>query len=418
MTSPTAPTGFIFAVWTALLLMPSASAAFELSSLVRPPAFTPINPNEPYDGFQIKLTSKFIFRPSLFQTEGAVLGLCVIFMLIHFVGKLRNRQIAEAWSRKAIPVLKEEFAAVVGDENGKGMLMWNGGSDAVIFASGRRGCQSLHTVFSLKPRHEPLQRIYNTVSDIVLANTVPSSRDQIVLTFTLPQTADNVIGVFGLVDKSVLQVTRSGRFDLTFTKVVDGDQAVTSRDLSAKWAIMSESPDLTDQFLGEPESRGQNQRTKIGIPDVLATPAGDLLQSLILTDQPAERPTAGPIAVDKRSRKLIITFNIPRSAAETEASLGLIRLGANIVDAIEKGSIRPRQETFAKLRKTRADVDKELHEEATKEQREAEEEARQEAKRKAEKEKLDKLSPAEQAKRKEIEKKRQLKKSGMKMKMR
>ncbi|KAN0060912.1 hypothetical protein ACQY0O_006646 [Thecaphora frezii] len=415
-----APVGFIFAAWTALLLSSPASA-LELPSFLkpgaasnRPIAATAYNAQQPYQGYEIPLGSRFVLRPALFTTEAGVLGFCLLFLLIHYVGKTRNRQIAERWAKKAVPLISSEFAAVADDTKGRGLLIWNGGSDALVFASGRRGCQSLSAVFALKPRHDPLERATSLAYDIATASLVPSHRDLLTLTFVLPKTADNISGVFALVDKTALQATRSGRFDLSFTKVNDSDQAVISRGLSNRWAVLTESADLTDQYLGEPDARGQAQRQKLGIADALATPAGDLLESLVVTDQPEFRPAA-PIPVERRERKLILTLRAPKSDAQCESSLLLLHVAFNLLDALDKGVVKPRTETLAKFRKTRAEVDKELIEEATKEQREAEKEAREEAKRKAEKEKFDRMTPAEQARRKEVERKRAQKKTAMKM---
>lgn len=414
------PAGAIFAVWT-MMLLASPSAAFELPSFLRstvsvnrPTGATAYQANQPYDGIEIPLYGRFVFRPALFWVEGGVLGFCLIFVLIHLVGKTRNRQIAQMFASAALPTLENEFAAVANDD-GKGHLLWNGGNSALMFASGRRGCASLHVTFDLMPRHDPMEILYNVVKDIVLASTTSSFRDTITFTFTLPPTADNLSGIFALVNKGALQHTRSGRYDLTFAKVNDSDSAVTSRGLSKQWAIMSEASDLTDGFLGEPDQKGVAQRSKLGIVDLIEGHAGQLLDSLVLTDQPFTRPTDGPIAVDKRERLLILTLQVPKSRTDLPKAIHLLQLGCNLVDALDKGLVKLRSETLAKLRKTRAQVDKELQHDATKEQREAEQEAKEEAKRKAEKAKFDKLSPAEQAKRKEVERKRALKKGVQKV---
>lgn len=63
---------------------------------------------------------------------------------------------------------------------------------------------------------------------------------------------------------------------------------------------------------------------------------------------------------------------------------------------MELGAARLSAITLTKLRKTRAEVDKQLLEEATREAREEEEEAKAAAKRKADQEKLGKLSEKEQ----------------------
>ena len=67
---------------------------------------------------------------------------------------------------------------------------------------------------------------------------------------------------------------------------------------------------------------------------------------------------------------LVLTLKAPRNAAQARDSLALVEAACNIADAIELGTAKLREITVTKLRRTRADVDKQLQEEATKEQRE------------------------------------------------
>lgn len=415
------PVGAVFALWT-LLLLSSTTTAFELPSFLLPPANTnrPVGAtahqaNAPYEGLEIPLFGNFIFRPALFKIEACVLAGCLAFLLIHVVGKAQNQSMAKRFADAATPVLAQEFAVVAEDDvSKKSAVFWNGGNSAMMFASGRRGCSSLHVTFDLQPRHDPMELLYLFMKDTLVAATKSSLRDSISLTFTLPATADNINGVFALVNKNALQVTRSGRFDLSFTKVNEQDTAVTSRGLTKQWAIMSETSDLTDGFLGEPDQKGAAQREKVGLVEALRTQADSCLESLVLTDLSAQRPEL-PIPVEKRQRLLVLTLRVPKNKTEAQQAAELVQVGANIVDALDKGVIKLRSDSLIKLRKVRAQVDKEIHDEATKEDRAAELEAKEEAKRKAEKEKFDKLSPAEQAKRKELERKRAMKKGATKV---
>lgn len=93
-----------------------------------------------------------------------------------------------------------------------------------------------------------------------------------------------------------------------------------------------------------------------------------------------------------------MTLRAPRTSKEAKDSLALLEAACNLVDALELGHAKLTNTTLLKLKNTRAALDKELNEEATKWDREDAEEARQAAKRKAEQEKFDKLSPAEQEK--------------------
>lgn len=153
---------------------------------------------------------------------------------------------------------------------------------------------SLQVQLTFIPYHDPIHLLYNFVSDIATSSPISSSHDALTYTFMLPYLApDNVSGVFALVNKTVLRSTRKGRFDLTFAKVIDTENANEQRSLSSQFAILSETGDLTDAILGEIGEKGSNQRHRVGLQSVLNTNAGKLLQSLVLSDQPAKRPEEG-----------------------------------------------------------------------------------------------------------------------------
>ncbi|PWN49003.1 hypothetical protein IE53DRAFT_388791 [Violaceomyces palustris] len=428
------PTGTTFALCTLLLLsvVPTTSA-FQLPSLFMPASFDGRKlverpASQPYQGLEYRLGSKFVFRPALFRAEAVLLSVSFLFLLVHLVGKSRNRLLANRWAKAALPILDQEFALVArgaggksksgGDDDGD-ILTWNGGGSALIYASGRRNVESLHALITLKPRHDPMERLYNFLYDTATAETVSSSRDLITLSFTLPQSEpDNLCGVFGVVDKSELRTTRMGRFDLSFAKVNENESATSSRGISNRWAIMSESNDLTDQILGEEGRKGEEQRDRIGLAKLLESEAGQRLESLILSDQPSQRPTQGPLKPEQRWRRITATIRLSKVAREVKESVEILQCCLNLSDALcssnnnrSNGGIKLKTETINKLKRTRQEVDKELMEEVTKEAREEEEERKSEAKRKAEREKLEKLSPAEQARRKEVERKRQLRKA-------
>ena len=121
-------------------------------------------------------------------------------------------------------------------------------------------------------------------------------RDFLSLSFNLSQTADNISGVFAIIDKSALRQTKTAaRFDLTFGKLIEAPNAASQRKLDEKWAILTESNDLTDMFLGEINDKGAQQREKVGIQKLLDpnNPCSKWLESIVITDQPLQRPTTG-----------------------------------------------------------------------------------------------------------------------------
>lgn len=143
--------------------------------------------------------------------------------------------------------------------------------------------RSLHAAFRLKPLHDPLALLFHFVSDVIAAKGTSSIRDELILHFALPyQQPDNISGVFAVVAKDALRRTRAGRFDLTFAKLAD-DAEAKKRGLVERLSILSEASDLTDALLSE----------KVSAVEVLNGPAGHLLDSLVLSDQPQEKPEDG-----------------------------------------------------------------------------------------------------------------------------
>ncbi|CAO1614116.1 unnamed protein product [Parajaminaea phylloscopi] len=370
------------------------------------------------------ITSKVSVRPIDFRLEAAVALVAVAYVLLHLVGQKKNRRLADTWVAQALPAVEKEFATTAKDGEGKGeLLLWNGGDEAVFYASGRRGVESMHAHFHLTPRHDPLLHVYHTLYDVALATPVSSVRDTLTLTFQLPPTTDNTSGVFAIVDKSVLQSLRTVRpFDLSFARLLDANDDREQRGLDRKWAIMSENAELTDGFLGETGSRGDERRAKIGIQRVINSDAGNYLESLILTDLPQDRPEE-VAKLSSHPRLLILNLRVPTSAAAARASLPLFALCTNILDAIEFSLVSPSEKAWSKIHRNRTDFERDFEKQKEKERKEADEEERKWLGKKEQQPNNKKaggreLTEKEAAKKKELEEKRARRKAqgkGMKV---
>lgn len=366
------------------------------------------------------------FNPNEFHREAFFLALSLLYLSFYLIRAQLNKAAAQRWTRVVVPALKKEFHYVPAKTPyGSGPLVWNGAGDAMLYASGRRNVERLQAELEFYPYHD----LALLLVQLPLAQFgAPSKefRSQLSVTLTLPPTADNVSGVFGVVNKTYLRTTRAGRYDLSFAKLLDAPDASTSRGLDNQWAILSETGELTDSWLGAPGEHGASVRSKLGIQQVLNTPEAEkLVQSIVITDQPRTRPTKGPLLTEDRPRQIVLTFKMPASTAEAKAQLAFLELALNLADAVGlaelgnvAGPLRLRPELLNKLRKIRHEVDAALEREATREEREAEEEALKEAKAKVEAERFKNLSPAEQAKRKEVERKRALRKGQKTMRAR
>ncbi|KAI0081791.1 DUF1682-domain-containing protein [Panus rudis PR-1116 ss-1] len=383
----------------------------QLGAYLTPP---PVNLSDEYDGLEYKW-KMFTFRPALFKNELYLLAAVLFYVLFYFVGKKINEKRANAWIDSHLVFYATQFSKPIQP----GGLTQDGNSDFFAFSTGRRAVKSLHTTFTLRPRHDLIQWLFQTVWGLVDLNYAVA--DEVELDFTFKESSNIPDAVWAIVSKDELKGIRDNRWDLTFTKTTENPQ------LPPFYSVMSEFADVTDTLL---KTHGP-----LSLPQVLSDPKiQPYFRSLSLTDQPRSRPLA-PLPASHRSKHLILTLNLP-SSSDSKATLGLVQAVFQLVDVIAgeggwgigKGpatgkngvglnpSLRP--ETRAKLKKTREEVEKQLKEDAEKEKREEQAEEKAAAKKKAEEERLSRLSAAEQKKIMEREKKRALRKTQGKTKMR
>ena len=106
-----------------------------------------------------------------------------------------------------LPLLSEQFSKPTTDG-----LIQDGNSDFFNFSTGRRHIASLHSTFTLIPRHDPLQLFAMFVRSLIELDYYP--RDQVELDFTLFPTFNLPGFVWGVVAKDDLTKAKEGRWDL------------------------------------------------------------------------------------------------------------------------------------------------------------------------------------------------------------
>jgi len=356
-----------------VLLASPANAALDVLKLLSPNALD--FPTENYDGYQLRWKN-IVFRPALFKLEALLFLAILAYVLISRLGHSSNTRKVDKWLDAHRPVYEAQFSKPFG----KTPVASDGSSDFSIFSTGRRGLFALHTVFTLLPRQDIFQLIFEYAWTLVQLDYKP--QDEILLDFKLrPSSAPGF--VWGLVVKDEMRPLRGTRWDLTFTRT--SENAAVHPTLS----VMSEYADLTETIIGSPHTAAFFKHLKD--PAVLA-----LFRSLIITDQPEARPETGPIPADRKERRLLLRLTSP-SSSQVEASVQFVKSVFGFVDLLD-GKLGLRPETSKKLEKTRRDLDEELTKEAFAEKKQELEEEKRAAKRKAEEERLSKLSAAEQQK--------------------
>ncbi|OJT03748.1 Coiled-coil domain-containing protein 47 [Trametes pubescens] len=364
---------------------------------------TPPMPNVSvdYDGFELRY--KFlVFRPAYFKNEVYFLGAALLYVIFYFVGKKANERKAHKWFEAHEALYKLQFSKPTHTEG----LSQDGNSDFFAFSTGRRALTSLHTTFTLRPRHDLFQTIFHFVRGLVELDY--KVYDEVELEFTFREGAAPET-VWAVVAKDELKKIRDERWDLTFTKTTD------TTALPASLAVMSEFADVTTNLL--------KPYGAFSLPAVLSLPAiQPYFRSLSLTDQPRTRPSHA-LSPSERTRRLILTLALPPTS-DSAATLPLVTAAFQLVDVIAGAGRLPglaaalRPETKTKLRKMREEVERQIRDEGAREKREEAEEQKAAARKKAQDERLSKLSAAEQKKALDREKKRAMRKTQGKTKMR
>ena len=345
--------------------------------------------------------------PSMFFVQGCIVLATLVYATMAVGGRILNRWAAQQWTKALAAALQDEFAVA------RPKLVWNGGDEAMLYATGRRGTTALQALVKLSPRHDPIQYLVCKLYDVFALPASPTVQaDRAVLSFVLPQRARGACGTFALIDKVALRHVRADRFDLSVARVAESNTMNSSHALDERWAIASENANITDKMLGEAGARGDKQRTALGLVPVLNSPAAKWLESLVWTDLPAARPTNGPISEDERIERLELTLYLPRTSAQAREALPLVAAALDIVDALHLSAngrsdlLALRADAQAVLQRTRLEIDVMLAQERDADARADAKDEEDNARREAATAKQHALTPAAQERRKALEKKR------------
>ncbi|KZW04082.1 DUF1682-domain-containing protein [Exidia glandulosa HHB12029] len=343
-------------------------------------------PSEFYEGTQFRW-GQVVFRPAVFKEEAFVLAFVLGYLFLWQWGKWANKSKANAWLEAHRSLLTAQFSKPT---SASGTLIQDGGSDFYNFSTGRRGVSSLHTVFSLLPRHDLFELAIQFGRGLIELDYRPY--DKIELDFTLSPSAGVPNFVWAVVDKDDVKSFKQDRWDLTFAKTTDVPT------LPAQYTVFTEVADVTETLL--------KPNAFLNLATILKDPAQNrYFKSLSVSDLPMEAPDT-TIPLMEQPKHVVLTLELPSNPDET---LPLVQAAFAFVDYLESRNFTLRPETKPKLKKVRADMEEFLKREVTKDDDTAEKKRAE--KRKAEQERIAKLSAAEQKKHDEKERKRTLRKA-------
>ena len=166
----------------------------------------------------------------MLKTEGYLLGALLFYCLFAFWGSSTNSKKAKNWHvvteishrlqttinvffhslrlAQYLPIYEQQFSK----PQQKDGLVVDGYSDSFNFSTGRRNIASLHTIFTMRPRHDFFQLAFQTGRTFVDLQYRP--RDDLQLDFKLSPGALSESFVFAIVAKDELLSVKDGRWDL------------------------------------------------------------------------------------------------------------------------------------------------------------------------------------------------------------
>lgn len=249
-----------------------------------------------------------------FKAEGVILGIISVALLLHLLGARSNRSKAKKWIRAHAAPLSAEFAVVgfagvpaiaadkKGDElvkaleessaqQGDRLLKEKSLFEFATYATGRANVAFVDVKLTLLKRFNPLTAFFESAigffwesvgqpQDVVEATLYPFDGKEGQLVPGVPgaaelrgkdskSTYDNF--VWALVHKECMRRVRDERYDVSLTFTKDNSKL-------PNWlTVMSESAEITEAVL---------------TPELIqaAEAAGDLLEYLIISDQPIDKP--------------------------------------------------------------------------------------------------------------------------------
>ncbi|KAK0711240.1 hypothetical protein B0H67DRAFT_602054 [Lasiosphaeris hirsuta] len=349
---------------------------------------------------------------SEFKAEGAILSAIVVVLLLHLFGARANRTKAKKWIRANAVPLNAEFAlvgfsgvpAIAADKTGDDLLqalndvnVQKGDSllkekslfEFATYATGRANVAFVDVKLTLKKRFNPITTFieyalgfffdsFAQPQDCLEATLYPFDGKEALTVPGLPGAAelrakDNKTSfdafVWGLVHKESMKQVRDDRYDVSLTVTKDNAKLPT-------WlTVMTESAEVTELLLTPELMKAAEQ-------------AGDLLEYLIISDQPIERPTT----IDETAprKRIFLKYRLP-SDNNYDNLVPIFHQFLRISDLLVR-SAHFRPEVLRKIKGVRDDAIKRIQkveEDEKAEERTIEREKAKKAKRDAELKALD-----------------------------
>jgi len=288
-------------------VLANAATSSISSAMASPTAIGAFNPGIPMSARPYTKWYRVWERSSIadFYTEMFIVPFILIIIIVHFWGTRANKRKAKSWGAAHIPLIQQEYASVGFSGRGgadlkmledattldvpEDVLRENAPNEFITYATGRQNVAFLDVRLGLAKRYNPMARIGEEALGLFF-ESMPAPKERMEATaYTFDGKEADILGAVGteatkggaksgydgfvwaIVHKDMMQALRNSRYDLSLTYTKDSPKL-------PNWAtIMSESAEITDTLLTPALIEAVEQ-------------AGERLESLIITDQPVDKP--------------------------------------------------------------------------------------------------------------------------------
>ncbi|KAL1954959.1 hypothetical protein VTO42DRAFT_417 [Malbranchea cinnamomea] len=307
--------------------------------------------------------------PKDFVQEAFILPFILFIVLWHVWGSRKNRRKAKVWVQAHLPTLQSEFAVVgyggvpkesppasfVSDlDLPESLLKEKSLNEFTTYATGRQNLAFVDVSLKLLKRYNPMLILGDWFLGLFFESIPPLIEKAEITAYAFDGKEKDLVPhapgdveepknksssssydgfVFAIVHKSVMRQLRHDRYDVSLTFTKDNPKL-------PEWAtVMSEAAEITDMML---------------TPDLIKAveAAGDLFESLIVTDQPTLKPTK--INETTPGKRVILTLRVPSSNSSSayQPTLPVFEAFLRLTDRlVSTAHFRP--EVLRKLRATR-----------------------------------------------------------------
>ncbi|KAK1777804.1 hypothetical protein QBC45DRAFT_415762 [Copromyces sp. CBS 386.78] len=344
---------------------------------------------------------------SEFKTEGFILAAITVVLVLHLFGARLNRSKAKKWIRAHASTLGSEFALVgfsgvpralsdksgddltqaladINSQKGDAILKEKSLFEFATYATGRVNVAFVDVKLTLVKRFNPFITLAENVigffwdsyaqpTDSVEATLYPFDGKEALTVPAMPGAAElrqsdkksTFDGfVWAIVHKESMKQVRDERYDVSLTYTKDNNKL-------PQWlTVMSESAEITDALL---------------TPELIkaAESAGDLLEYLIVSDQPIDKPKT--VEETNPRKRIFLKYRLP-SDNNYEPLLPIFQYFLRMTDQlVQVAHFRP--EVLRKVKSVRDEMIKGIKKASEQEKAEelaAEREKQRKAKRDAE----------------------------------